>query len=69
MTKQEREKNLMDRKIIQAEIKVLERNYKRNLESIKLLQAENAGLIQQLTQQLDKIQELAEIFDEANYVF
>lgn len=69
MTKDEREANRLDRKIVWAEIKVLERNYKRNHEGIKLLQTENTELIEQLGKKLDKIQELAEVFDEANHVF
>lgn len=69
MTRDERESNILNRKIVWAEIKVLERNFKRNHEGIKLLQDENTGLVKQLGDKLAKIQELAEIFDEANNVF
>lgn len=69
MTKDEREANILNRKIVWAEIKMLERNFKRNHESIKLLHDENTDLVKQLGDKLDIIQQLAEVFDEANRVF
>jgi chromosome segregation ATPase len=57
------EANRIDRKIAWAEIKVLERNFKRNQLAISELQKENDNLIIQLGEKLNKIQELAEEFD------
>lgn len=63
MEKEVYHQNQFDRKVIWAEIKVLERNFKRNQELMKLLQSENDDLIKQLGEKLDQIQEMAEQVD------
>lgn len=61
--KEWQQQNILARKIAWAEIKALERSFKRNQETMKIIQAENDNLIIQLGEKLNKIQELAEEFD------
>lgn len=63
MNKEVYHQNQFDRKVIWAEIKVLERNFKRNQELMKLLQSVNDDLIKQLGEKLYQIQQLAEQVD------
>lgn len=54
---------IIDKKVLLAEIKVLEASFKRNQIALDAIKQEQENLISQLGDKLNKIQELAEVFD------